>query len=72
MQNRSVGGDKGWGEQFMTSNKALDHLNLFWEYSGKKEIIRQKSHFEGRSNRIWRQTGPGDTDSPVRRSAFSM
>lgn len=72
MKNRSVGGDKGWGEQFMTSNKTLDHLNLFWEYSGKKEIIRQKSHFEGRSNRIWRQTGPGDTDSHVRGSAFSM
>lgn len=44
VQNRSVGGDKGWGEQCMTSNKALDHLNLFWEYSGKEEIIRQKSH----------------------------
>ena len=39
---------------------------------GRRKLLDKKSHFEGRSNRIWRQTGPGDTDSHVRGSDFAM
>ena len=58
--------------KFMASIKALDNLDLFLAIVGRMKLERQRSHFEGQSNRIQRQLGPGDMDSHVGGSGFSM
>lgn len=51
-------------------SQVLDNYDLFC--GNRENEIRQKSHFEGRSNRIWRQIGPRDIDSRGGASGFSM
>lgn len=51
-----MGGDKRWGERAIYGfSKVLDNYDLFC--GNRENEIRQKSHFEGRSNRIGDKLG---------------
>lgn len=60
----------GREDKLMTSIKALDNCNLFWQIVGRVKLHRCKSHFEARSNRIWRQIKIGHIDSHAEQSGF--